>query len=415
MAAESEVANLLVGQTIKYTFEGAEVLLKLAGKGAKELAILLAALLKDEKKWAGATSLKRMLREGRPMRVIQVPQNRFKEFAQAAKQYGILFNALQQKNKQNGICDIFIKTEDAALVNRVLESTKIACVEIASIDPEVTYQGKAINPTNPEVGNPSAPASGRSTTISAEAMTDPSTVAIDRPSIPIEFPPSVSATLTSLQADVKNARMRLEAREPDQDTPQRRTLMDVLAERDRQAASGSAIHEKFTAGEPLPISPTEGSEILREMNMTLAESIPSEMTQIRFSPTVRKALYSPEDRAIDLPVGITDTDLFFALATEGYHAHMHFFGGSDYRREEIEPLAQFHAKVIAEHCSLPADRIQIDVASYLQGSNESSAMANLEAAADAAKSIAHKIDFHVQNHLANVPLKGVERSILNER
>ncbi len=49
-------------QVVRMTLEGGEVAIKLAGSGAKQLAILLYAVLRDQKKTKGKTRLTNMLR-----------------------------------------------------------------------------------------------------------------------------------------------------------------------------------------------------------------------------------------------------------------------------------------------------------------------------------------------------------------
>ena len=52
-------------QVVRMTLNGVEVAAKITGAGAKQLAILLYAVLKDQKKTKGKTRLTSMLRSGK--------------------------------------------------------------------------------------------------------------------------------------------------------------------------------------------------------------------------------------------------------------------------------------------------------------------------------------------------------------
>ena len=59
-------------QVVRMTLEGSEVALKLAGSGAKQLAILLYAVLRDQKKTKGKMRLTNMLRSGKELKVFAI-------------------------------------------------------------------------------------------------------------------------------------------------------------------------------------------------------------------------------------------------------------------------------------------------------------------------------------------------------
>ena len=75
-------------QIVRYTLDGVEHTLKISGAVAKNLAIFIAAVMKDQKKTRGRTRMERMLRERKPMKFFSVPKDRLKEFAQEAKSKG---------------------------------------------------------------------------------------------------------------------------------------------------------------------------------------------------------------------------------------------------------------------------------------------------------------------------------------
>ena len=115
-------------QIVRYTLEGAEVALKLSGLAAKNFAIFVYAVLKDQKKTRGKTHLVRMLKEQRPLKFFTVPSSQMREFAQEAKKRGLLFVPI--RNKQNpGEVELVVFADDAAKVNRVMDRLNLDFVK----------------------------------------------------------------------------------------------------------------------------------------------------------------------------------------------------------------------------------------------------------------------------------------------
>jgi hypothetical protein len=118
-------------------FKGIEVLAKISGEGAKNLATYLYAVLKDQKKTRGKTRLEGLLRSGKELKVFAVKNEDLKKFTQEAKRYGVLYCALRDKNDTDGMCDIMVRAEDASKINRIVERFKLATVDTASIKSEI--------------------------------------------------------------------------------------------------------------------------------------------------------------------------------------------------------------------------------------------------------------------------------------
>lgn len=115
-------------QIVRYTLEGAEVALKLSGLAAKNFAVFVYAVLKDQKKTRGKTHLVRMLKEQRPLKFFTVPSSQMREFAQEAKKRGLLFVPI--RNKQNpGEVELVVFADDAAKVNRVMDHLNLDFVK----------------------------------------------------------------------------------------------------------------------------------------------------------------------------------------------------------------------------------------------------------------------------------------------
>ena len=124
-------------QVVRMTLEGSEVAIKLAGSGAKQLAILLYAILRDQKKTKGKTRLTNMLRSGKELKVFAIKDEDLTKFCGEAKRYGVLYTVLKDLDADDGITDIMVRAEDASKINRIFERYKFATVDMASIKTEI--------------------------------------------------------------------------------------------------------------------------------------------------------------------------------------------------------------------------------------------------------------------------------------
>lgn len=59
-------------QVVRMSLETGEVAVRLAGSGAKQLAVLIYAILREQKKTAGKARLTNMLRSGKELKVFAV-------------------------------------------------------------------------------------------------------------------------------------------------------------------------------------------------------------------------------------------------------------------------------------------------------------------------------------------------------
>ena len=124
-------------QIVKMSLEGVEVAAKITGAGAKELAVLLCALLKDQSQTSGKARLGNMLRSGKELKVFAVKTEDLKKFCEAAKQYGVLYCVLKDKNTTDGLTDIMVRAEDASKINRIFERFQLATVDVGQIQQEL--------------------------------------------------------------------------------------------------------------------------------------------------------------------------------------------------------------------------------------------------------------------------------------
>lgn len=113
-------------QMVRILLEGFEVSARVTGAGAKNVAVMLYAIMKDNKKSLGKTNLINMLKSGKELKVFSVKKADFELFAKEAKQYGVLYSALNKKSKNDdGIVDIMVRAEDASKINRIVDRFKL--------------------------------------------------------------------------------------------------------------------------------------------------------------------------------------------------------------------------------------------------------------------------------------------------
>ena len=122
-------------QVVRMSLEGFEVAAKITGAGAKNIAILLYSILKEEKKTKGKARLSSMLRSGKELKVFTVKNGDLKKFTQEAKKYGVLYCVLaDRKNADpNAEVDVIARAEDASKISRIVERFSLASVDTASI------------------------------------------------------------------------------------------------------------------------------------------------------------------------------------------------------------------------------------------------------------------------------------------
>ena len=127
-------------QVVKMALGGVEVAAKITGTGAKELAVMLYAIAKDQKKTKGKIRLANLLRSEKPLKVFAVKDSQLKLFCKEAKKYGVLYCVLKDKDAGDGLTDIMVRAEDASKINRIFERFKLATVDVGEVKSEIERQ-----------------------------------------------------------------------------------------------------------------------------------------------------------------------------------------------------------------------------------------------------------------------------------
>lgn len=132
-------------QVVRLSLEGFEVLAKLTGNGAKNMGIMLLAIIEKQKKIKGKTNIDNMLRTGKPLRIFSIKKEDLKEFHKNANSYGILYSVLVNKKNKNldGTVDILVSDDVAPRVNRLVERFKLLSVDPTKFQTEVEKRDKS--------------------------------------------------------------------------------------------------------------------------------------------------------------------------------------------------------------------------------------------------------------------------------
>ena len=135
-----ESADQLVRMSLQGIEIAANVAFKVGGEATKSLAAMLYAILTDKKRVKGKTRLNTLLKSGKELKVYAIKSKDLKKFCEAAKQYGVLYCVLKEKNNDDGICDIMVRAEDAAKISRIVDRYELATVDTKAIRESIQEQ-----------------------------------------------------------------------------------------------------------------------------------------------------------------------------------------------------------------------------------------------------------------------------------
>ena len=124
-------------QLVRISLNTVEVAAKITGNGAKNVAVMLYAIMKDQKQTKGKTRLNNMLKSGQPLKIYAVRDEDLQKFCTEAKKYGVLYCVLKDKNAEDGMTDIMVREFDSAKINRIFDRFNLANVDMASIKTEI--------------------------------------------------------------------------------------------------------------------------------------------------------------------------------------------------------------------------------------------------------------------------------------
>lgn len=136
-------------EIVKISLDGMEMALRIAGSGAKNIAVMLYTIMKDNEhqQTKGKVRLSNMLKSKDPLKIFTIKSEDLKKFSQEAKRYGVLYCVLADKknDKIDGMVDIMVKESDASKINRIAERFKFARVDTATIEKELEKEKEERN------------------------------------------------------------------------------------------------------------------------------------------------------------------------------------------------------------------------------------------------------------------------------
>ena len=155
-------------QMVRLSLEGMEVVLRVSGAGAKNLAVLLAAAIREEKQTLGKTSLTSLIKSGRELTVFSIPEQDLEIFKREARRYGVLYSDIKDRsNSDEPVVDIITRAEDAPKINRIIDRYQLATVRDKSfpnqsrtredLRSENNYRQQSMTHTKDEAGRQKRP------------------------------------------------------------------------------------------------------------------------------------------------------------------------------------------------------------------------------------------------------------------
>lgn len=173
MDVSGDVADLMVKEGIQLTEES----IKLLAAGSKNLAALLWALARDEKKLVGKTGMTRLIREGKELKVFRLKESDLEEFKKFAKK-NVLFSVVKDAKATDGMVDLVTNVDFVAQVNLFMERRGYPAPDHPQVDePKKADPRARQGSSSPQRGSGSTPSRTRPT------RTTPRTSDDEKPSV----------------------------------------------------------------------------------------------------------------------------------------------------------------------------------------------------------------------------------------
>ena len=165
MDVSGDVADLMVKESIQLT----EASIKLLAAGSKNLAALLWALAKDNKKLVGKTGMGRLLRESKELKVFHIKESDLAEFRAFAKK-NVLFSVVKDKRRTDGMVDLVTNVDFVSQVNLFMERRGYGTPAREDATPKKAAPRAQPGSSSPQRGSGSTPSqSERRTTRTTDA------------------------------------------------------------------------------------------------------------------------------------------------------------------------------------------------------------------------------------------------------
>lgn len=189
MDVSGDVADLMVKEGIQLTEES----IKLLAAGSKNLAALLWALARDEKKLVGKTGMTRLIREGKELKVFRLKESDLEEFKKFAKK-NVLFSVVKDAKATDGMVDLVTNVDFVAQVNLFMERRGYPAPDHPQVDePKKADPRARQGSSSPQRGSGSTPSQNRT-------RTAPRTTTGSTRTTPTSDKPSVKGRIAAMKA-----------------------------------------------------------------------------------------------------------------------------------------------------------------------------------------------------------------------
>jgi len=278
-------------QIVRMSLEGVEYAVRITGTAAKEIALFLLAALRSPERAAGSNiklkgkeRLNSMLKSGKQLEIFSVKERDLQKFVQGAKEYGIVYCVLRDKNQTpDGLCDILVKADDAPKINRLVERFKFATVDKAKIERDMAAQAAeapaappGAQPSEPEINDMDMLPDGLLGTGGGKAAPEAKKGAAD---IAAPGAPEPAKTEATTSAPKKSARTAKE------DAP----AADVKTGPDPLASGGRSTSGSPPPPKTNPSEPSSGSKEISESPILSKPSVKEELREITAAKKAKEA------------------------------------------------------------------------------------------------------------------------------
>ena len=151
-------------EVVRIMLNGTEVAVRLAGSGVKNLAAMLIAWSKKEKKPYGKTNMMRLLKSGEELQVISLDREQYKQFKTLAKKK-VLYAPFLNTKEEDGKVEVVISSKSIPLVNYILK--KIGYGDVQQDETTDLSKKKQSTPSQKSSSEPTI----RSTEVAVERTT----------------------------------------------------------------------------------------------------------------------------------------------------------------------------------------------------------------------------------------------------
>ena len=120
---------------VRLSLNGLEVAVRLTGSAAKNLAAILVAWAKKEKKVYGKTNMTKLLNSNEELDVISMPREQYTDFRKAAKN-SILYSSFANTKTNTGTVEVVFQKKAIPLMNHILKQIGYGTVKEETEIPE---------------------------------------------------------------------------------------------------------------------------------------------------------------------------------------------------------------------------------------------------------------------------------------